>query len=507
MARRGCSASSAAVVLVLVVFLAGGPLLRCHAAPQGALVRGLPGFDGALPSKHYAGYVTVDEQHGRNLFYYLVESERDPAKDPLVLWLNGGPGCSSFDGFVYEHGPFNFESGGSAGSLPKLHFNPYSWSKVSSVIYLDSPAGVGLSYSKNTSDYITGDLKTAADSHTFLLKWFQLYPEFLSNPFYIAGESYAGVYVPTLSHEVVKGIHGGVKPTINFKGYMVGNGVCDTVFDGNALVPFTHGMGLISDDIYQEAHSACHGNYWNPTSDKCERAVSKVDTLIDGLNIYDILEPCYHSTSIKEIIPENSRLPVSFKRLGVTDKPLPVRTRMLGRAWPLRAPVRDGRVPSWQELASVASGAPSGVPCMSDEVATAWLNDDNVRSAIHAQPVSSIGSWLICSNVLKYNHDAGSIIGYHKNLTRQGYRAFIYSGDHDMCVPFTGSEAWTKSLGYEVVDSWRPWLLNNQVSGYTQGYEHGLTFATIKGAGHTVPEYKPQEALAFYSRWLAGSKL
>uniref|UniRef100_J3NCH4 Carboxypeptidase n=1 Tax=Oryza brachyantha TaxID=4533 RepID=J3NCH4_ORYBR len=370
---------------------------------------------------------------------------------------------------------------------------------VSSVIYLDSPAGVGLSYSKNTSDYVTGDLKTAADSHNFLLKWFQLYPEFQSNPFYITGESYAGVYVPTLSHEVVKGIHDGVKPAINFKGYMVGNGVCDTVFDGNALVPFAHGMGLISDDIYQATSTACHGNYWNATSAKCETAVSKVDTLISGLNIYDILEPCYHSTGVKELIPANSRLPKSFQHLGTTDKPLPVRTRMLGRAWPLRAPVREGRVPSWQELAS-------GVPCMSDEVATAWLNNDDVRAAIHAQPVSAIGSWVICTGVLDFHHDAGSMISYHKNLTGQGYRAFIYSGDHDMCVPYTGSEAWTKSLGYGVVDSWRPWHFNGQVSGYTQGYEHGLTFATIKGAGHTVPEYKPQESLAFYSRWLADSQ-
>uniref|UniRef100_A0A453GF81 Carboxypeptidase n=2 Tax=Aegilops tauschii subsp. strangulata TaxID=200361 RepID=A0A453GF81_AEGTS len=89
----------AAAALLLLVFTAG-----CGAAPQGAEVTGLPGFDGALPSKHYAGYVTVDEKHGRNLFYYAVESERDPAKDPVVLWLNGGPGCSSFDGFVYEHG-------------------------------------------------------------------------------------------------------------------------------------------------------------------------------------------------------------------------------------------------------------------------------------------------------------------------------------------------------------------------------------------------------------------
>ncbi|KAF2907301.1 carboxypeptidase C 1 isoform X2 [Oryza sativa Japonica Group] len=511
MARRGRrSLASPAVAIALFVFLAygggGGGGGVCEAAPASAVVKSVPGFDGALPSKHYAGYVTVEEQHGRNLFYYLVESERDPAKDPLVLWLNGGPGCSSFDGFVYEHGPFNFESGGSAKSLPKLHLNPYSWSKVSSVIYLDSPAGVGLSYSKNTSDYNTGDLKTAADSHTFLLKqWFQLYPEFLSNPFYIAGESYAGVYVPTLSHEVVKGLHDGVKPTINFKGYMVGNGVCDTVFDGNALVPFAHGMALISDDIYQEAQTACHGNYWNTTTDKCENALYKVDTSINDLNIYDILEPCYHSKTIKKVTPANTKLPKSFQHLGTTTKPLAVRTRMHGRAWPLRAPVRAGRVPSWQEFAR--GSRPSGVPCMSDEVATAWLNNDDVRAAIHAQPVSSIGSWLICTNVLDFIHDAGSMISYHKNLTGQGYRAFIYSGDHDMCVPYTGTEAWTRSLGYGVIDSWRPWHLNGQVSGYTQGYEHGLTFATIKGAGHTVPEYKPQESLAFYSRWLAGSKL
>lgn len=50
--------------------------------------------------------MTVDQNHGRNLFYYFVESERKPSEDPVVLWLNGGPGCSSFDGFIYEHGIF-----------------------------------------------------------------------------------------------------------------------------------------------------------------------------------------------------------------------------------------------------------------------------------------------------------------------------------------------------------------------------------------------------------------
>ncbi|KAK3034150.1 hypothetical protein RJ639_033493, partial [Escallonia herrerae] len=119
--------------------------------------------------------------------------------------------------FTNGAGPFNFEAGNSKGTLPVLHLNPYSWSKVSSVIYLDSPAGVGFSYSENTSIYVNGDLQTASDTHTFLLKWFELFPEFVANPFYIAGESYAGIYVPTLASNVAIGTKSGVKPIINFK--------------------------------------------------------------------------------------------------------------------------------------------------------------------------------------------------------------------------------------------------------------------------------------------------
>ncbi|KAA8543574.1 hypothetical protein F0562_021680 [Nyssa sinensis] len=469
-----------------------------HSAPQGALITQLPGFNGTFPSKHYSGYVTVDESHGKKLFYYFVVSERNPSEDPVVLWLNGGPGCSSFDGFVYEHGPFNFEAGKTYGNLPQLHLNPYSWSKVSNIIYLDSPAGVGFSYSGNESDYITGDLMTASDSHTFLLKWFELYPEFLSNSFFIAGESYAGIYVPTLAYEVVKGMDAGVKPTLNLKGYMVGNGVTDEEFDGNALVPFAHGMGLISDDLFEEVMAECQGNYYNPTSNNCESKLAKVDEDINGLNIYDILEPCYHGTEMGEILTGNMMLPSSFRKLGQTERALPVRKRMFGRAWPLRAPVRDGIVPTWPQLLKSDTA-----PCIDDEVATSWLNNEAVRKAIHAEQESVAGSWESCTDRISYNHDAGSMIKYHLNLTSRGFRALIFSGDHDMCVPYTGSEAWTRSVGCEIVDEWRPWTSSGQVAGYIQGYANNLTFLTIKGSGHTVPEYKPREALDFYSRWLA----
>ncbi|XP_049343810.1 serine carboxypeptidase-like 20 [Solanum verrucosum] len=487
------------IVLTLLAFC----FLVTEGAPQGALVTQIPGFTGKLLSKHYAGYVNLDESHGKNMYYYFIESERNPSNDPVVLWLNGGPGCSSFDGFVYEHGPFNFELGKANGSLPILHNNPYSWSKVSNIIYLDSPVGVGLSYSKNKADYNTGDLKTATETHAFLLKWFAIYPEFLKNPFYISGESYAGIYVPTLASEVVKGIDAKVNPVINFKGYMVGNGVTDEKIDGNAIVPFQHGMGLISDKLFEDATAACKGDFYISSSQNCTSLLLKISQKVMGLNIYDILEPCYHTP----FSTKNSELPMSFRKLGETERPLPVRTRMFGRAWPFNAPVREGLVPSWPELLDH-----NNVFCTDDTVATAWLNNEDVRKAIHAEPATVTGPWELCKH-LNFTHDAGSMIPYHKNLTTQGYRALIYSGDHDMCVPYTGSEKWTSSLGYAIVDEWRPWYTkekiqgSQQVAGYTQGYANNLTFLTIKGSGHTVPEYKPQESLYFYDSWLQGKKI
>ncbi|CAL9003782.1 unnamed protein product [Prunus brigantina] len=481
-------------------------LVIVEAAPESSLITQLPGFNGTFPSKHYSGYISID---GKNLFYYLVVSERSPANDPVVLWLNGGPGCSSFDGFVYEHGPFNFAQGQPKGGLPVLHLNPYSWSKVSNIIYLDSPAGVGFSYSKDESKYQTGDLQTASDTHAFLLKWFEQFPEFLSNPFYIAGESYGGVYVPTLASQVAKGINNGTKPTLNLKGYLVGNGVTDGKFDGNALVPFAHGMALISDQIFEQVTAACGGDFHNPPNrTQCSKKFGLVYEAIDGLNMYDILEPCYHgpgtdSNNKQNNGKGNTSLPLSFQQLGTTtEKPLGVRKRMFGRAWPFRAPVEDGIVPLWPQLSNSL-----GVPCVNDEVATKWLNNPAVREAIHAEPESVAGPWELCTERISYSHDAGSMIPYHQNLTTQGYRALIYSGDHDMCVPYTGSQAWTRSLGYQIVDEWRSWQSNEQVAGYLQAYQNNLTFLTIKGAGHTVPEYKPREALDFYTRWLEGKPI
>ncbi|MCO5595213.1 hypothetical protein L7F22_049252 [Adiantum nelumboides] len=172
-----------------------------------------------LSLSQYAGYVTVNETAGRALYYWLVEATFDAASRPLVLWLNGGPGCSSMGyGAMEELGPFKIHPNGSG-----LYTNPHAWNKEANMLFLESPAGVGYSYSNTSSDYKTaGDSRTgkwtsfsqkpscfellktftanflcctqitATDSFAFLLKWMERFPQYEGRKFYISGESYAG---------------------------------------------------------------------------------------------------------------------------------------------------------------------------------------------------------------------------------------------------------------------------------------------------------------------------
>lgn len=59
---------------------------------------------------------------------------------------------------------------------------------------------------------------------------------------------------------------------------------------------------------------------------------------------------------------------------------------------------------------------------------------------------------------------------------------YIYSGDHDLVVPFPSTQAWIRSLGYSIIDEWRPWMVHNQIAGYTRTYANNMTYATVKAS-------------------------
>jgi serine carboxypeptidase-like clade 2 len=193
-----------------------------HLQEADYLPHGLPGQPKGIKFRQYSGYVAVDADAGRALFYYFTEAVGDPSKQPLVLWLNGGklilifvfslsfninyialfssssqramragPGCSSLGyGALAELGAFFFYINPD-GKM--LHINRYAWKQVANVLFLESPAGVGFSYLNMSSDYSeNGDRRIAKDGYVFLVKWFSRFPQYKFRDFYIAGESYAG---------------------------------------------------------------------------------------------------------------------------------------------------------------------------------------------------------------------------------------------------------------------------------------------------------------------------
>nr|CAB3466459.1 unnamed protein product [Digitaria exilis] len=153
-----------ACCIVLVVLLPASP------ATARTVVTRLPGFDGPLPFHLETGYVDVEETTGTELFYYFVESERSPATDPVVLWLTGGPRCSAFSGLAFEVGPLNFVLQPYDGTLPRLVYSPDSWTRVASMVFLDSPVGSGFSYARDPKGYDIGDISSSRQVVTFLRK-------------------------------------------------------------------------------------------------------------------------------------------------------------------------------------------------------------------------------------------------------------------------------------------------------------------------------------------------
>ncbi|KAK6156621.1 hypothetical protein DH2020_010869 [Rehmannia glutinosa] len=137
----------------------------------------------------FSGYVTVNEEQGRALFYWLTEATDNTDTKPLVLWLNGGPGCSSVAyGASEEIGPFRINKTGSS-----LYLNKYSWNRVANILFVESPAGVGFSYTNTSSNLKdSGDKRTAEDALIFLIRWMSRFPQYKYRDFYISGESYAG---------------------------------------------------------------------------------------------------------------------------------------------------------------------------------------------------------------------------------------------------------------------------------------------------------------------------
>ncbi|CAK4161478.1 unnamed protein product [Aphanomyces euteiches] len=238
-------------------------------------ITALPNYNDKHPIdfEQYAGRMALPTAQVE-LFYWLVHSENDPKNDPLVLWLNGGPGCSSLAGLFTELGPFVVE-----GDL-SVKRNKYAWNRKTNMVFLELPAGVGFSKPLLDSSQYNEEFTTDR-AYEFLELFFEHYPTYHNRPFYIMGESYAGRYIPFLVHKLVTAP---IK-NVTLAGFSIGNPATDDKVDGNALMDFYYTHALISRQNYQRTTTYCVGEEIRYCLSSAERECSKecADALHAGI--------------------------------------------------------------------------------------------------------------------------------------------------------------------------------------------------------------------------------
>lgn len=439
----------------------------------------LPGLDHKPKFKQYSGYLSADDKKPTNRFfhYWLVESQSDPANDPLVLWLTGGPGCSSLLGLFLELGPFRVAANNSITS------NPYAWNKQANIVFLESPAGVGFSYSVDGD--VTADDDTTADQNYLALKSFlRKFPQFRQNSLYLTGESYAGVYLPTL------GVLVDEDSDFNLKGIAIGNGDLDINKLSESLVYFSYYHGLVGKTTWDSlAQYCCSGNPpargqcpqlsgQQNKSSECEKYANQAteDVLSSGVNPYNLYDNCEGATQSSD----------NAKRREHLDK---------------RSMLISSRT---------SNESNSSPPCTDSSNVVNYLNRQDVKRALHI-PDNFTTPFTDCSESLKYNEIYPQLQGGMAPQMRKLLNSsreltlLVYNGDVDLVCNCLGNEWFVDDLNRTIAKDYRPWHMNGQVSGFVKSFD-GITYLTIKGSGHNVPADKPAEALNVFTMFLDGMK-
>jgi carboxypeptidase C (cathepsin A) len=423
--------------------------------------------------KVYSGMLDTEDPN-RHLHYVFIPSQGNPVTDPVVLWMNGGPGCSSLLGLIQEHGPVIIPQ-----YTKELKLNEYSWTKVANIIYLESPAGTGFSVNDNKEDNYFDDKKGAADNRKALFNFFERFPDFKKNDFYISGESYSGVYVPTLADLLSNDTN------INLKGFIVGNGITDKDSDNaEAIIDFAYYHALYSKELRTEYEKHCPLTHQPMVSHECNEVRTKIRESLEGLNIYDIYRECPKAEESKyspmlATLKQLSSL--SYSALDYITKEF--LTGKLGEEEPVNVLPAD---------------------CLDDPYPTEFFNKPEIQELLHVRK----GKWDLCNDHVHSIYKIGDSFSIYKDklLTTKKLKIWFYTGDTDGYVPYNGSVNWITKLGLSIKSEYRKWVVDGQTAGFVQEYD-GFTYLTIKAGAHMPAMWKRPEAFAMFSAYIKGQPL
>ena len=444
------------------------------------------------PSSHKDG-----NKHPRgtmeHFYFWAFESRNDPKTDPVVLWLNGGPGCSSFTGLLMELGPCNAVNPKHNNGRPATERNPWAWNNNATLIFLDQPVGVGYSYNswtdKSRKDKpparVYSTPAAARDASAFLhllamhagkeifgtdrdiydgetgelIRAKGSYPSF-----HIAGESYGGRYIPLIANQILEDNERalahpehGIQP-LPLKSVLIGNGITSPKHQYPAYVSYTctNASGT-PDGVPLLPQQTC---------DKMYQAIPVCLTLVEKCNR---LSSHYDSLACQtaETYCEGS-LASPYDSLN-------------------KSPY------DWQHPADYAE----------EEWVAAFLNDPSTQKALgvdrRGPGDKHDGVFIGCSdavykNFAKTGDGARESTWAVRNILEKGIKVLTYSGKRDFICNYVGNRDWAEELEWSGGDQFRkqqlqPWFVdphNAKRGGDFKSFDK-FTYLTVESAGHFVP--------------------
>ncbi|XBW34518.1 hypothetical protein QEN19_000066 [Hanseniaspora menglaensis] len=444
----------------------------------------LPGYESIQndeiyikPKDMYSGKISIDEEKQHSLFFWkFLQSERSEyskisKKDSLILFINGGPGCSSMDGLLLENGPFRVNSNS------KLIANNGSWHMHSDIVYLDQPLGTGFSTKLNSKEtnleFYDSDLdaETSSNLIKFLIEYYKVFPEDINKKLIIAGESYAGQYILHFTNNIWKFNNIVGKTVIKLDTVMMGNAWVDPIEQSSAYLPFFQEQGLF------DSNNRLFKHLLNQ-QEECQKTINSID--INSMTSFDVgtCESIMYSFISSLFSSKDS------KCLNVYDYRIEESAPSCGANWP-------------HELPFVGS----------------FFKHEGVEEALHIIDLDDdfdnndkTISWNECSNKvyanLKNEISAVPAIRFLPQLLEQGLNLYLFNGDKDIICNRLGVENYVKKLSWNGEQfsknaKWHSWIHENtQVGQFLK--DRNVTLINIFNGSHMVPYDKPMETRALF---------
>eukprot|EP01084_Bolivina_argentea_P284338 487290_1 len=491
------------------------------------------GFD------QYSGYLLAN--NNREIHYWFIESEYTPHNNPVFIWTNGGPGCSGMDGLLTEHGPWKTLNNGRIG------YNKYSWINEVNMLYLEQPYGVGFSCTNIGQNVIGGDQNAADDMDAVIRDFINKFPMFKKNKFYLSSESWGGHYVPITTYTILQNNDNGVKPYINFGGFLLGNPSTDPYENKYGFVGDIYGHGLLKSTDWYTWRDEC----WNnpeaiDTSDVCAAIHTRAYYSAFNANVYALDYPqCYddedwssdfhnkviessgfmknanlhHSArlSMQRVLNSNDYDGLKMghiKRSDLQQLHDKINTRLTHKTT-VKTQIIKNKLPIDETIDSNEEIPINEYePCI-EHFMEIYLNLPEVQGALNVKPVE----WEMCSDAVWYawpeSDFQAHIEPYYtqiidKYVDKLGLVLTVYSGDDDSVCGLEGTMYWLDRFNMDVNDDiqWEQWNdEQNQMGGYYTQYMDnkgnvGLHFITVRSAGHMVPTTQPSRALIILRKYL-----